>query len=117
MRYRLVKLVAWTEQVGGNEKCKMLAILGRVHLGMDKSCLFSDAVWSVRSFWVAVPQRLLTKGNRSEFRVRTHGAKQHRFFDADSSGGFNRVCSHQQVVEVQLSGRDLVVADSSDARR
>ena len=82
---------------------------------MNEHCLFGNSVWSVCLFRVTIPNRFFAEWNRSEFWIRAHRAEQNSFLDANCSGGFDRVCAHHEIVEIQLRWGYLVVSNSTNA--
>ena len=110
-----MEFVARAVEVCRNEVRKFLAVLNRIHLCMNEVSFLCDSVWSIGLFRITVPQRFFFEWNRSELRVRADSAEQDSFFCTSSSSGFDDVCSHHEVVEIQRRWRNLVVSDTADA--
>lgn len=107
-----MKLVPGAVKIGGDEIGETLAVLGGIHLSVYEMSLLGDPVRGVGLLGIPIPEGLLTERHRGELGVGAHRSQENGLLGARFAGSFDDVGPHEQIVEIQASWIDEVVADS-----
>jgi hypothetical protein len=84
-----------------------------VGLALDEQRLLGDSIRCVGLLGISVPEILLAKRHRSEFRIGTNRPEDHGLFHAVATRGFDELDAHDGVVVEEAAGVGPIGADAT----
>ena len=109
-----IEVVARTIEIHGQQEYCVETILLPIGLRLHKEHLFGEPIWSVRFFWIAVPEIFFFERHWRVFGIGADRSYCHEFLDATLPPVFHHLHAHHQIVVEKHSGICAIRANAAD---